>query len=41
MKVEDRIAKLEDEVKKIKSDMRAKEIWEEFQREHGYFKRRF
>ena len=41
MKIKDRVAKLEEEVKKLKSDIRAKEIWEDFQKEHGYFKRRF
>ena len=39
MRREDRIAKLENEVKKLKSDIRAKEIWENFQKEHNYFKR--
>ena len=30
MELEDRVAKLENEVKKLKSDIRAKEIWENF-----------
>lgn len=38
MKIEDRVTKLENEVKRLKSDIRAKEIWEDFQKEHNYFK---
>lgn len=30
MELEDRVAKLENEVKKLKSDIREKEIWENF-----------
>lgn len=41
MKLKDRVTNLEEEVKRLKSDIRAKEIWEQFQKERNYFKRRF
>ncbi len=36
-KSDNNIEKLE----KLTSDIRAQEIWEKFQKEHGYFKKKF
>ena len=43
-KLEHSISESDNNIKKLEkltSDIRAQEIWEKFQKEHGYFKRRF